>query len=249
MGTLRLSRRSVPPPGLSASTGGFERDVRSTRHRSRTVARFIPEARMRSRRYFAQWMNDPVPRPPTTCTRATGSCSPRITRRGGTFVTRKVTRGIAAILAGQGGSTCISATSRHAATGARRSTSRRCADAPAGTPDDTSSRPRDALGARARRGRVRSWSAGLESTSGSTSATSARTEVDEPLWHASKAARARMATDDHVRRAGPADARGRLAIRESIRERAARAGVGCDVIGAEPPGHSRAAAVSWQCGR
>ena len=48
-------------------------------------------------------------------------------RRGGTFVTRKVTRGVAAILAGRRRRSSSSATSTPGATGAtRRSTSRRC---------------------------------------------------------------------------------------------------------------------------
>ncbi len=48
-------------------------------------------------------------------------------RRGGTFVTRKVTRGIAADPGRQAEHSCTSATSTPSATGAtRRSTSRRC---------------------------------------------------------------------------------------------------------------------------
>ena len=48
-------------------------------------------------------------------------------RRGATFVTRKVTRGVAAILAGKAGASSTSATSTRGATGATPpSTSRRC---------------------------------------------------------------------------------------------------------------------------
>ena len=193
------SRRSGPPTGRSASTRRARREmygsVAETPQTETTP--FHPRSPYAIAKVFAHWMTVKY-REAYGLHASNGILfNHESPRRGGTFVTRKVTRAIAAILAGAGRAPLPRQPRRAARLGLRRRVRRGdVADAPAGRAGRLRHRHRrDAHGPGAR---ARSPSASSASTGSSYVRIDERyfrpTEVDELCGDASKAARrARLA--------------------------------------------------------